>query len=138
MFSKNRNGSAPIEDVVVGHSMISRSAVLSGDIKAESDLMIDGQIEGHIVCNGKIVIGPNGCVKGNIESVSLESMGKIYGDLAISDIVVLKASSYYKGEIVARNIEIESGASFFGNCRMDEKEGNQEANEYIKQELNID
>ena len=45
-------------------------------------------------------------------------MGKINGDVIAYDIVRLKSSSYFKGEITALNLEIEAGANFFGTCKM--------------------
>ncbi len=105
------------------HSVLSQSVKFSGEITAKDDLRIDGSIEGNIFCEGKVIIGTEGSVTGNIKSSSIELMGKIVGDVVVTEIVRLKSTSYFKGEIVAENIEIEAGASFFGNCRMAEKNG---------------
>ncbi|MBK5719726.1 polymer-forming cytoskeletal protein [Dysgonomonas sp. Marseille-P4677] len=100
-------------------SILSVSAVVKGEITIEDDLRIDGNVDGDIHSGGKVVIGPEGCVKGKITGKSVEVIGKVLGDVTVSDIVILKASSYYEGQIIARNIEIEAGASFYGNCRME-------------------
>lgn len=114
-------------------SILSSSAVISGGIRLDDDLRIDGNIEGDIDSSGKVVIGPEGCVKGNIRSKSVELLGKMYGDVNVSEIVVLRTSSYYEGQIVARNIEIEAGASFFGHCKMEE-----ETKEFLYEEIKKD
>lgn len=103
-------------------SILSVSASLKGEINITEDLRIDGNVYGDICGEGKVIIGPEGCVKGNIKSKSVELTGKIYGDIIVSDTVILRASSYYEGTITTRNIEIEAGASFFGNCRMEDGE----------------
>lgn len=122
MFSKNKNNkvSTISSPTVRALSILSSSAVVKGEINIEDDLRIDGNLDGNIHSKGKVVIGPDGCVKGKITGKSVEVTGKVLGDVTVSEIVILRASSYYEGQIVARNIEIEAGASFFGNCRMDE------------------
>lgn len=104
------------------HSILSKSATFIGEINSTDDLRIDGVIDGNISCEGKIIIGPEGTVNGNIKSSSIELMGKINGDVIVNNIVRLKAGSYFKGEITAVNIEIEAGANFFGNCKMADKD----------------
>jgi len=121
MFNKNKTYKDPVASnpVLKSLSVISGSAVLKGEISIEDDLRIDGNVEGDINSRGKIVVGPEGCVKGTITGKSVEVIGKIHGDVIVSDIVILRNSSYYEGQITAHNIEIEAGASFYGNCRME-------------------
>lgn len=102
------------------HSILSQAVTFVGHINTKDDLRIDGNVEGNISSEGKVVIGPNGCVTGNIESQSIELMGKIKGDIIVHDIIRLKSSSHYSGDITTLNIEIEPGALFFGNCKMRE------------------
>ncbi|MBD8346879.1 MULTISPECIES: polymer-forming cytoskeletal protein [unclassified Dysgonomonas] len=100
------------------YSVISQGLILSGEINTKDDLRIDGTVDGNINCEGKVIVGPTGCVKGNIESESIELMGKVNGNIIVHDIIMLKSSSYYDGDITAVSIDIEAGANFFGNCRM--------------------
>lgn len=128
MFSKRSNNvdtmssSAPSERT---HSVLSHAVTITGQINTKDDLRIDGCVEGNITCEGKVIIGPKGKVKGNIESQSIELMGQITGDIIVYDIVRLKSTSYFKGEITAVNIEIEAGANFYGNCKMSDKQRNE-------------
>lgn len=100
------------------YSVLSQGLTVSGEINTKDDLRIDGNVDGNIYCEGKVIIGPTGCVTGNIESESIELMGKVNGNIIVHDIIMLKSSSYYDGDITAVSIDIEAGANFFGNCRM--------------------
>lgn len=120
MFNRKEKNLSTLQSLNQTHSTLSFSAKITGEIKAEDNLRIDGNVDGNIHCNGRIIVGPEGCIRGNIESNSIELMGKVYGDVAASEFVILKATSYYKGEIKTRNIEIEAGACFFGKCSMEE------------------
>jgi len=124
MFNKSRSDKSPAisNPVSQSFSVLSISATVKGEINIEDDLRIDGNIDGDIYSKGKVVIGSEGCVKGKITGKSVEVIGKILGDVTVSDIVILRASCYYEGQITAHNIEIEAGACFFGNCRMENEE----------------
>jgi len=135
MFSKKKESGNPIsEPTVKSLSILSSSITVTGKICIEDDLRVDGCVNGDIESKGKVVIGPEGCVKGNIKSKSVYVKGKIYGDVIVSEIITLKASSYYKGQITAKNIEIEAGASFYGNCKM-EKEEKEKKKEIVYDEV---
>lgn len=120
MFSRKNNASVMLSPASKdkNHSLLSQSSTFSGEISSKDDLRIDGCLEGNISCEGKVIIGPDGSVTGNIRSQSIELMGTINGDIIVYDIVRLKSSSYFKGEITAVNLEIEAGANFFGTCKM--------------------
>ncbi|MFV0419706.1 MAG: polymer-forming cytoskeletal protein [Dysgonomonas sp.] len=120
MFSRKNNTSVIMSPMSKdkNHSLLSQSTTFSGEISSKDDLRIDGCLEGNISCEGKVIIGPDGSVTGNIRSQSIELMGKINGDIIVYDIVRLKSASYFKGEITAVNLEIEAGANFFGTCKM--------------------
>lgn len=122
MFNKTKEKeSYKSEPVSKTLSIISSSTTVVGKMQVENDLRVDGNVNGDIVSSGKVVIGPEGCVRGNIRSKSIDLRGKIYGDVTVSEIMIMKETAYYKGLVVARNLEIEAGAKFFGNCKMDEE-----------------
>ena len=117
--SKTDKGLAISNSASRSLSVISGSAAIKGEINIEDDLRIDGDVDGNIHSDGKVVVGPGGCVRGKITGKSVEVIGEIFGDVTVSDIVILRASCYYEGQISACNIEIEAGARFFGNCKME-------------------
>lgn len=102
-------------------SILSCSSVVKGEIKIEDDMRIDGHVDGDIYSGGKVVVGPQGSVKGKISGKSVEVIGKIWGDVTVSDLVILRAPSFCKGQIITRSIEVEAGASFFGHCKMENR-----------------
>jgi len=120
MFNKNK--SKEKGDNTSGSSILSGSVVLTGGITTETDLRIDGTINGNVDCQGLLVLGDQGDVTGNLKGKNVIIMGKLLGDVNVSERITLKSSSYVKGEIKARNIEIEPGAVFIGNCLMEQHE----------------
>ena len=41
------------------HNTLATGTTVKGNIITETDFRLDGQVEGDISCNGKIVVGPN-------------------------------------------------------------------------------
>jgi len=102
----------------ISHNVLSAGTFFKGDITTIDDFRLDGKLEGNIECKGKVVIGPKAEVTGNIKCQNADFMGKIQGRVLIEETVSLKASVVFAGEIEAKFLEIEPGATFNGTCKM--------------------
>lgn len=84
----------------------------------ETDFRLDGKIDGDVNCSGKIVVGPKGCVTGNIVSSNAEILGLVEGSIRVSEKLVLKSTAVVQGDIFTKLLEIEPNARFNGACSM--------------------
>ncbi|MDO9579975.1 MAG: polymer-forming cytoskeletal protein [Bacteroidales bacterium] len=105
-------------------NLISTGTDITGDIKSNGDIRIDGSLTGSLNTKGKVVIGPTGRVNGEVICKNSEVSGVIEGKIAVSQLLNLKASSKIFGDIVTSKLSIESGANFSGNCKMSDNENN--------------
>jgi cytoskeletal protein CcmA (bactofilin family) len=103
-------------------NLISQGTEITGDIKSAGDIRIDGVLNGNMVTKGKVVIGPTGRVKGEVDCKNSEVSGLIDGKISVSQLLNLKASSKINGTIVTAKLSIEPGALFTGNCLMKDGE----------------
>jgi len=103
-------------------NLISQGTEITGDIKSSGDLRIDGVLNGNMSTKGKVVIGPTGRVKGEVECKNSEVSGIIDGKITVSQLLNLKASSKINGTIVTSKLSIEPGAIFTGTCAMKDGE----------------
>lgn len=90
---------------------------LTGDLITESSLRVDGRIEGNITCNGKIVLGTEGTVVGDVVTTQAEIEGNIEGDLKVEDLLILQKTAVVKGAIQTGRLVIEDGAQIGGNVQ---------------------
>jgi cytoskeletal protein CcmA (bactofilin family) len=111
------------------YGIISVGVTLTGDLQSKDDLRIDGNIQGNIYCDGKIVIGDSGYVTGNISCSSLELFGRIHGDVRVSGLFSLHESSEFRGEAAVVDLEIEPKARFIGTSKILNIEEKAEAEE---------
>lgn len=99
-------------------NMIGSGTKIVGDLHTNGDIRIDGNIDGNVNSKGKVVIGNNGYVKGEIICTNAEISGSLDGKVTASELLSLKASSKFNGEIKSGKLSIEPGAIFTGACSM--------------------
>jgi len=97
---------------------IEKNTEIKGDITSEADFRIDGNIEGNIKTSGKVVIGKNGYINGKVECVNADIEGKFEGELAVKDLLSLKASAVIEGTVTVLKLAVEPGATFNVSCTM--------------------
>ncbi|MDR2684123.1 MAG: polymer-forming cytoskeletal protein [Prevotellaceae bacterium] len=103
------------------HNMLAVGTKIVGNVSAETDIRIDGEIEGEIVCPSKVIVGTTGIIKGVVNCQNADVMGKIEGKITASDAVSLKATSNFNGDIITKIISIEAGAKFNGTLKTNEQ-----------------
>ena len=95
---------------------------ISGTITFKSSLMIKGSLDGEIVSEGLLIVGPTAKVKAKVTTKNLVSHGEITGDVTASEQVVLKGTAVQMGNITTPDIIVESGSLFNGSITMKGKE----------------
>ena len=91
---------------------------IAGTITFKSSLMIKGSLDGEIVSEGLLIVGPTAKVKAKVTTKNLVSHGEIQGDVTASEQVVLKGTAVQTGNITTPDIIVESGSIFNGSCMM--------------------
>ena len=104
-------------------NMIGAGTKIIGNIETNGDIRIDGEIVGNLDSKGKVVIGPNGKVKGEIVGANAELSGQLEGKIKISELLSLRESSKVYGDITTQKLTIEPGAIFTGRCFMGDAPG---------------
>ncbi len=99
-------------------SRISSSTEIKGSLISQSDIRIDGVFEGELITGGKLVLGENAVLRGNVMCANADVWGKIEGDLTVGDTASFKENSSFDGHLKTIRICIEMGASFSGSCQI--------------------
>jgi len=99
-------------------SLISAGTTLTGDLNSNSDLRIDGTLVGNINSTAKVIIGANGTVKGDINGLQADILGRVTGAVKVKELLQLKGSSVVQGNIHAGKLQVEPTATFNGECHM--------------------
>jgi cytoskeletal protein CcmA (bactofilin family) len=102
------------------YNSLTYGSKIVGTITAENDFRIDGEVEGKIFCNGKVVVGQKGYLKGSISCNNAEIIGTVEGEISVQDTLSLRQNAKVKGNVKIKVLIIEPGAIFNGQCCMNE------------------
>lgn len=120
MFNKGNTNTGKMANVNAPDRLnrIVEGTSIEGEIKADSNLRIDGFVKGLVQTKGRLVIGTNGKVEGDIICQNADVEGEIVGTIKVEELLSLKATARLAGKIVTHKLAIESGAEFTGTCDM--------------------
>jgi len=100
-------------------NLLGSGTSVKGDIKLNGDFRIDGTLIGTIDCKGKIVVGASGVIEGEINCQNADFSGQITAQVKVAELLTLKETARFSGEIVTNKLAIEPGAKFSGTCQME-------------------
>ena len=115
MATTQQNAGALYNSLTVGSKIV-------GTIVTDSNIRVDGTIEGDVKCAGTLVVGEKGSIVGTIVCQNAEIMGVIDGKIESKQSLSLRATSRVKGEIYTQTLTVEPNAVFNGTCVMGKSE----------------
>jgi cytoskeletal protein CcmA (bactofilin family) len=105
-------------DLAKEQNKIAQGTVFKGSIESQGSFRIEGKVVGNIKTPGKVVVGKTGYIEGEIECENADFEGEFKGDLKVSKLLTLRATSKIEGEVFTDKLSIEPGAVFNATCSM--------------------
>ena len=105
--------------------MIGEGVIITGTIKANSKVTIQGTVDGDIECNS-ITISKSGNVKGKIKTDTITVEGKAEGEVNADDVLNIKSTGHVSGKVFYGEIQIEEGGKISGEINHRDKDSKQE------------
>jgi Integral membrane protein CcmA involved in cell shape determination len=99
-------------------SRISAGTTFKGEITSPYNVRIDGNFEGKIVSQAKVVVGEKANINGDIVCDNADIWGNVDGDLYVKDTLSLKETCVIDGDLHIRRLQVELDSRFNGNCKM--------------------
>ena len=109
---------APVMPENPNKNILSKDVEIKGNIKFTNELIIDGKIEGEISSDGILTVGENADIRGEIKTKSVTVLGKVNGNITVSERCELKARAHLVGDLKAARLVIEEGATFVGKSEV--------------------
>jgi cytoskeletal protein CcmA (bactofilin family) len=88
---------------------------IKGEIHAQEELFVDGDVEGVLESQSLITVGPNGKVKANIKAREAIIYGSVRGNVDVVEKVAIREQGSIIGDIRTAGISIDDGAYFKGS-----------------------
>ena len=113
MFKRDQRPEPDRVDVIIGES-----ATLTGEIRCEASVRIDGVMEGgRIETLGNVIIGPNARVLADIQAKTVSVSGAYKGDLTAQRVELLEGGRMW-GTIRVVSFLLDEGAFMHGELIM--------------------
>ena len=100
------------------NSIIGEDAQFNGDFILQGSLRVDGIFTGKIISKGKVIVGPKGHVKTNIQARHVVVAGKVDGNIYALETVRLLEDAHVLGDIVSSNLLMDEGVIFEGRANI--------------------
>ncbi|MEZ6241592.1 MAG: polymer-forming cytoskeletal protein [Phycisphaerales bacterium] len=91
---------------------------ISGEVAFNSTARILGTIEGKIIANAELQIGPSANCQAAIEGKTVIVDGGVEGPVHAADRLTLSPHARVVGDIRAGTLVVAEGASFVGHCQV--------------------
>ena len=117
MFT-SKNEAMKNTETTAAINMIGAGTVITGDIQSKGDIRVDGTLKGSVNTSGKVVLGKDGVIEGDVVCTDADVSGKIKAKISVAQLLSLKSTAKLNGDIITNKLSIEPGASFTGSCSM--------------------
>ncbi|MDY7093287.1 MAG: polymer-forming cytoskeletal protein [Acidobacteriota bacterium] len=101
-----------------GPTHIAAGSRVVGEITGDTEVLVDGQLEGRIQLDSSVTIGREGQVKGEVEAMAVRIEGTVHGNVRGRERVEVLATGSLEGDISAARVVIAEGAFFKGGVDM--------------------
>ena len=103
-----------IDDISI-NTILGHGSAITGNIKINGFVRIDGDIDGNLETDGNIIIGENGRIRGNVKAKSVIVGGIVLGNIEASQSIKVLATSAVIGDIVSHKVQVEQNAIIHGH-----------------------
>lgn len=119
MFGKNdstgsKNGSVNTSELEVCN--IAKGTTIEGNFKAQSNIRLEGIIEGDVQCLGRIVLSEQAKITGDVDCHTILCKGLVAGNIIAKDTIHLHDTAVVEGDISYQKLQIDEGAVFNGRA----------------------
>ena len=98
------------------HTLIGAGAFIKGDLRLEGFIRLDGDVDGNVETSGRIIIGEQARIRGNIHALSAAVNGIVEGDITAPEGITLFSSASVRGDIITKKIRVEENVFVQGHC----------------------
>jgi cytoskeletal protein CcmA (bactofilin family) len=97
-------------------TVIARGAVFEGTLRLTGPLHVDGLIDGHVHVEGSVTIGPQGCIRGEVDADVLSIAGRVEGRAAARAHLHMLAGGVLDGDATYTTLQVDNGGVIEGRA----------------------
>lgn len=96
-------------------ALFGRSIRIKGEVQATSDVTVEGQVDGPILCEGyALQVSPGAEIAGEVIASDITVFGRASGQLIATDTVDIRSSAEVHGKVIAPKVILHEGGVLQG------------------------
>lgn len=99
-------------------TIVGANVKLIGTIQDKNNILIHGSIDGEVTSEKSVDIAEGAKIKGPINGLTVKIAGLVHGSVTAKEKLEILSSGKVIGSINAKDLVINSGATFVGKCAM--------------------
>ena len=107
---RSKAAAKPTEPTVIG-----RGTVIEGTIRVAGRVQVDGQIDGTLIAEGHVSVGPTGSIQGEVVSEELAVGGRVEGRVTVSNHLHIAPGGSARGEVRYGSLQVDRGGVIDGS-----------------------
>ena len=104
-----------VDDISI-NTIIGKGSSITGNLKINGFVRLDGDIDGNLETDGNIIIGDSARIKGDVRAKAVIVGGIVVGNILAQESVKLLSNSAVLGDVISRKVQVEDKATFHGHC----------------------
>jgi cytoskeletal protein CcmA (bactofilin family) len=108
----------PARPVIRNGGVLSNGVSITGSLKFDSEFDLDCELEGTIDSNGRLNVGKNAQIRGEVRVGSVAVHGTVEGNITATERCELRAGCTLRGDIEAPRLVVDDDATFIGSAKI--------------------
>jgi len=125
------NSRADLRRADGGLSIIASGTVITGDVRTEGTVKIEGEILGNVQAGQQVLLARGSRVRGDVQTREAVIGGLVEGSIRAGERVEIQATAIVQGDITTQRIVIAEGGQVNGGLEM--KKSSAAGPELVKQ-----
>ena len=116
------------------NTIIGKGSAISGNMKVNGFIRIDGDIDGSLETDGNVIVGDNARIRGDLTAKSVIISGIIKGNIKATESVKILSDAVVIGDVLSHKVQIDGSAIIHGHCISikDDTEYSRASGEYLQ------
>lgn len=100
--------------VAGAETVIGTGVTVKGELVSESDIIVDGTLNGNITTQGDVTLGVNAIVTATVRGANVTVAGRLIGNIEASGDTTIRETGQVEGDISSAGLSISQGGVFVG------------------------
>jgi cytoskeletal protein CcmA (bactofilin family) len=106
----NKSKNAATEPTVIG-----RGTLIEGTLRVSGRVQVDGAIDGMLVAEGPVSVGPSGSIIGEVVAHELAVGGRVEGKVSVREHLHVAPNGVCRGEVRYGSLQVDRGGVLDGS-----------------------